>query len=99
MAKPAHALDRAYVRCVLGGFAGGVGYSPKTLRSLAPSGLNQTDVLSVLETSSGTSIERENDDETIFNMVGSTCDGERLQVKLSFKHDSDGLCVIDVARL
>ena len=99
MAKTERALVQNYVRCMLGPFAGGVGYSPAALDTLTQSGLDQSDVLFVLETSSSTAIEKEDAHETVFTMVGKTSDQERIQVTLSLNRDIEGLCVARVSRL
>lgn len=99
MAKTERAVVQDYVRCMLGPYAGGVGYSPDALDTLVASGLDQSDVLLVLETGSTTAIEKEDGHETVFSMVGKTGDDERIQVTLSFDREVEGVCVQRVSRL
>jgi hypothetical protein len=98
MAKTQRALVQNYVRRMLGPFAGGVGYSPNALDSLAQGDLDQSDVLFVLETSNSTSIEKEDAHETVFTIVGKTSDQERIQVTLSLDHEIGAICVRRVSR-
>jgi hypothetical protein len=101
MAKvnPTPELIQTYVDCVLGYWAGNLGFDPKAMTELDDLGLDQADVLFVTETGAVSSLSKEEAHGTIFQIAGSTLDGERVSVTVSFNPHVEGLCVRSVARL
>ena len=97
-ARPTPAIIQDYVQCILGHWAGDLGFSPSVFTTMRAAGLDQADVLFALETGLVTSIMKEEAHETFFEMVGETPDGKRLKLMLSFSPHVDGLCVCEIAQ-